>query len=65
MDRDQIKELVLAIIGKIDYDLAKGFDPETAEEPEYAEEELERLITFTDKLLKKLNKKAIEKKDAK
>jgi hypothetical protein len=48
MIRDQIKQMILDIIAEVDYDVAKSLDPETAEDPEYAEVELERLIDIVD-----------------
>lgn len=61
MTRDQIKDMVLAILGQADYDLMKGYMPETAEDPEYAAESLEGLIDTAEKYLRKagnLSKKA-------
>jgi len=53
MNREKIKEMILDILGQADYDLMKSFLPETAEEPEYAEEQLEKLINIAQKHLKK------------
>lgn len=61
MTRDEIKDLIMAILGQADYDLMKAFDPETAEEPEYAESEMERLIDTVEEHLKKLEKKKAKK----
>jgi hypothetical protein len=61
MNRTQIKSLILLILNQTDYDLAKGFDPETAEEPDYAAENLEELIDTVETYLKKLDKKAKKK----
>jgi len=57
MTKQQIKEMIMDILGTADYDLAKSYDPETAEEHEYAEENMQKLITLTEKHLKNANKK--------
>ena len=57
MTRDEIKDLIMVILGQADYDLYKSFLPECAEEPEYSAAELERLIDTVEKHLKKLDKK--------
>lgn len=57
MTRDQIKKMVLDIISEADYDLGKSFDPKLAEEPEYAEEALDRLIDMAEKHINKASKK--------
>lgn len=61
MTRNEIKNLIMVILGQADYDLMKAYDPETAEEPEYAESEMERLIDTVDEHLKKLEKKKVKK----
>lgn len=48
MTRDEIKELIMVILGQADYDLMKAHDPETAEEPDYAEEQMELLINTVE-----------------
>lgn len=60
MTRDQIKTMILMILGQVDYDLLKSFLPETAEEPEYAEEELNKLIDETEKFINKSEKKRLK-----
>jgi hypothetical protein len=40
------EEIVLDIINEADYDLYKSLMPETAEDPEEAEERLKRLTTI-------------------
>lgn len=60
MTRDEIKELIMVILGQADYDLMKAYDPETAEEPEYAESEMEKLIDTVEDHLKKLAKKLVK-----
>jgi len=61
MTRNEIKDLIMVILGQADYDLMKAYDPETAEEPEYAESEMERLIDTVVEHLKKLEKKKTKK----
>ena len=46
MNKQQIKAMIIDILGTADYDLAKSFDPETAEEPEYAEEKNAKINFF-------------------
>ena len=53
MKEDQIKLMILDLIGRIDYDIAKEYDPELAEEPEYVEEKLNNLVKIVKKYLKK------------
>lgn len=65
MTRDEIKDLIMVILGQADYDLYKSFLPECAEEPEYSAAELERLIDTVEEHLKKLEKKKAKKKPAK
>lgn len=57
MNRKEIKKMIMAILKIADYDLSKGFDPKTAEEPEYAVKEMERLIDIAEKHLKKSESK--------
>lgn len=54
MNRNEIKELIMVILGQADYDLMKSYDPKTAEEPECAKEEMEKLIDTVEDHLKKL-----------
>lgn len=51
MTRIQIERMILALIAAVDYDLAKSFDPKTAEEPEYIEEQMDRLVAVVKKHL--------------
>lgn len=53
MTRQQIKKMIMDLLAHVDYDLAKSYDPKTAEEPEYAKEEMEKLIDIAKKHLKK------------
>jgi hypothetical protein len=57
MNRNEIKKLIMIILGQADYDLMKSYDPKTAEEPEYAEKEMESLIDTVEEHLKKLENK--------
>jgi hypothetical protein len=48
MTRQAIDRMLLELIGAIDYDIAKSFDPECAEEPESIPQrmtELRRIVT--------------------
>lgn len=65
MTRNEIKDLIMVILGQADYDLMKAYDPETAEEPDYAESEMERLINTVEEHLKKLDKKKAKKSSKK
>ena len=44
MTNEQIRKLVMKIICWVDYDVSKFYDPETSEDPEAGEEEMQRLI---------------------
>ncbi|NJO03702.1 MAG: hypothetical protein HC880_20335 [Bacteroidia bacterium] len=65
MTRSEIKDLIMVILGQTDYDLMKAYDPETAEEPEYAEDQMERLIDTVEDHLKKLAKKLVKENSVK
>ncbi len=43
MTFEQAKTIVFDLVGQIDYDIQKSLDPKTAEDPEWAESELNRL----------------------
>lgn len=49
MTKQQIKSMIMELFGEIDYDLAKSLDPKMAEDPEYAEEQMERLIKIVER----------------
>lgn len=53
--------MIMELLAIADYDLMKSYDPETAEEPEYAESEMEKLIDVVEKVLKKQAKKSKKK----
>lgn len=57
MNRNEIKKLIMVILEQADYDLMKSYDPKTAEEPEHAKDEMERLVDTVEVHLKKLEKK--------
>lgn len=46
--------MILELIGAVDYDIAKSFDPECAEEPESIPEEMARLRAIARKHLEKV-----------
>lgn len=52
MKREKIEKMILEIFGTADYDLMKSYDPETAEEPEYCESKMKRLVKIVEKYLK-------------
>ena len=56
MKRKQIKAMVHDLLEEIDYDISKDYVKETAEEPEYVDENLEKLIVIVKKHIK-LSKK--------
>ncbi len=56
LTKKQIKELILLIVNEVDYDIYKSLDPEYAEEPEYAKEEMKRIIKTVEEHFKKLQK---------
>lgn len=62
MTRNEIKKLIMLILGQCDYDLMKAYDPKTAEEPEYAKESMDRVIDVVEEHLKKLEEKKTKKK---
>jgi hypothetical protein len=46
MDRLTIEAMLRDLLDSIDYDIAKSYDPKTAEEPEFAEEAFEELVSI-------------------
>lgn len=56
MTRNQIKKMILDLLGQADYDLMKSFLPETAEDPECSAKKLEELISMAEKHINKSNK---------
>jgi hypothetical protein len=52
MKRKQIEEMILDLINEIDYDIAKDYDVETAEEPEYVKENMDKLVKIVKKYVK-------------
>jgi hypothetical protein len=61
LKREDLKDFIMEILSHVDYDIAKSYDPETAEEPEYAESEMETLLDFAEKQLTKIEKKSKKK----
>lgn len=49
MIKTQIKAMIMELISAADYDLGKSLDPKLAEDPEYAEEQMHRLIEIAGK----------------
>lgn len=62
MNRKDIKKFLMIILGRVDYDIAKSYDPKTAEEPEYANSQMEELIDVAEIELKKYQDKLAKKK---
>jgi len=50
-DRSLLERMVKDLVETLDYDLSKQLDPETAEEPEFADELLEELVAVAHKHL--------------
>ena len=48
MTRDQMEKMVWEMLEAIDYDIAKSYDPETAEDPEYAKAAFEDLVDIVE-----------------
>ncbi len=44
MSNEKLRAMVRAIVEQADYDLAKSLDPETAEDPGFAEELMASLV---------------------
>ena len=62
MTREQISEMILAILGRADYDLAKCYQEETADEPDTVEENMGVLVDIAEEHIKKASKKTAKKK---
>jgi len=62
MTRRQIETMLRDILGWVDYDIAKEYDAETAEEPEYAEERMQSLVAIAERHIAKANKPKKTKK---
>lgn len=57
MNKNKIKEMLLELLNEIDYDIAKNYDEETAEEPELVEESMDRLVSIVNNFLEPKKKK--------
>lgn len=53
MNQKQIEEMILELLNEIDYDIAKDYNVETAEEPEFVEENMDKLVKIVQKYIKK------------
>ena len=49
MDRAKIKDMLMEILNEVDYDIAKQYDPKTAEEPELVEKQMNKLVKIVKK----------------
>lgn len=68
MNRNEIKSLLMVVLGQVDYDIMKSYDPKTAEEPEQAKEEMEKLIDIVEdhlKISERIKNKRVLKKNPK
>lgn len=52
MNNNQIEEMILELLNEIDYDIAKDYDVETAEEPELVEENMDKLVKIVKEYVK-------------
>jgi hypothetical protein len=57
MTRKQIEKMILAILGRADYDLAKCYRVETAEDPETVSDNMSVLVEIVEEHLNKSAKK--------
>jgi hypothetical protein len=51
MSETKMRKMLLEIVKEVDYDIWKNYIPETAEEPELAEERLNDLVSITKKYI--------------
>ncbi len=51
MTDDKIREVILKVIRNVDYDIYKHYLPECSEEPEEAEEDMQRMIGMVRDLI--------------
>lgn len=52
MNNNQIEKMILELLNEIDYDIAKDYDVETAEEPELVEENMNKLVKIVKEYVK-------------
>jgi len=52
MNNNQIEKMILELLNEIDYDIAKDYDVETAEEPELVEENMDKLVKIVKEYVK-------------
>lgn len=50
---EQLRKMIMALIGEVDYDQDKYFDPETSEDPEEAEAQMKRLVELERDIAKR------------
>ena len=48
MTRERIEQMVWEMLEAIDYDIAKSYNPETTEDPEYAKAAFEDLVDIVE-----------------
>lgn len=56
MNNTQAQDMIMELLGEVDYDVMKSLDPETAEEPEEAERQMKRLIKIVQRHIKNHSK---------
>jgi hypothetical protein len=52
MERHKIEKMIIAILEQVDHDIAKNYDVEYAEEPEFVEEDMAGLVRIVKRYLK-------------
>jgi len=52
MEQEKIEEMLMEILEQVDHDIAKDYNPDTAEEPEFAEGEMASLVNIVKKYIK-------------
>jgi len=57
MTRKQIEKMILAVLNRADYDLAKCYQKETAEEPDTVDDNMGVLVEIVEEHLNKATKK--------
>ena len=49
MDKEKIKKMLMDVLETVDYDIAKDYDIETAEEPELVEANMDELVRIVER----------------
>lgn len=56
MKKDEIRAMLLDVLGEVDYDVAKSYDKDTAEEPDTVDERMNKLIAIAQRHMKKASR---------